>query len=55
MPIPSPEQQNAMIAFFTINGANMDYRGQVMNGEVMVTIGGAAWGVIDFFLGRSGE
>jgi hypothetical protein len=48
----SPEQQNAMISFFTIGSANMDYRSQVMNGEVMVTIGGASGlvGVIDFVL-----
>jgi hypothetical protein len=48
----SPEQQDAMISFFTIGSANMDYRSQVMNGEVMVTIGGPSGlvGVIDFVL-----
>lgn len=48
----SPEQQNAMISFFTIGSANMDYRSQVMNGEVMVTIGGASGlvGALDFVL-----
>jgi hypothetical protein len=48
----SPEQQNAMISFFTIGSANMDYRSEVMSGEVMVTIGGASGlvGVIDFVL-----
>jgi hypothetical protein len=48
----SPEQQNAMITFFTIGSANMDYRSAVMNGEVMVTIGGASGlvGVVDFIL-----
>jgi len=48
----SPEQQDAMISFFTIGSANMDYRSQVMNGEVMVAIGGASGlvGVIDFVL-----
>ncbi|HEU4364114.1 MAG TPA: hypothetical protein VFT13_01480, partial [Candidatus Krumholzibacteria bacterium] len=48
----SPEQQNAMVVFFTIGSANMDYRSQVMNGEVMVTIGGASGlaGVVDFIL-----
>ena len=46
----SPEQQNAMISFFTIGSPNMDYRSEVMNGEVMVTIGGASGlvGAIDF-------
>ena len=46
----TPEQQNAMISFFTIGSANMDYRSEVMNGEVMVTIGGASGlvGAIDF-------
>jgi phosphatidylserine/phosphatidylglycerophosphate/cardiolipin synthase-like enzyme len=41
-----------MISFFTIGSANMDYRSEVMNGEVMVTIGGASGlvGVIDFVL-----
>jgi hypothetical protein len=48
----SPEQQNAMISFFTIGSANMDYRSEVMNGEVMVTIGGASGlvGAMDFML-----
>ncbi|RPH64893.1 MAG: hypothetical protein EHM89_00540 [Acidobacteria bacterium] len=48
----TPEQQNAMISFFTIGSANMDYRSEVMNGEVMVTIGGPGGlvGVIDFVL-----
>lgn len=48
----SREEQDAMISFFTIGSANMDYRSQVMNGEVMVTIGGASGlvGVIDFVL-----
>ena len=48
----SPDEQNAMITFFTIGSANMDYRGQVMNGEAMVTIGGASGlvGVVDFVL-----
>jgi ribosomal protein S16 len=48
----SPEGRNAMISFFTIGSANMDYRSEVMNGEVMVTIGGASGlvGVIDFVL-----
>ncbi len=48
----TPDQQNAMISFFTIGSANMDYRSEVMNGEVMVTIGGASGlvGVLDFVL-----
>jgi hypothetical protein len=48
----SPAQQSAMISFFTIGSANMDYRSQVMNGEVMVTIGGASGlvGAMDFVL-----
>lgn len=47
-----PEQQSAMISFFTIGSANMDYRSEVMNGEVMVTIGGASGlvGAMDFML-----
>jgi hypothetical protein len=48
----TPDQQNAMISFFTIGSANMDYRSEVMNGEVMVTIGGASGlvGTMDFML-----
>lgn len=46
------EQREAMISFFTIGSANMDYRSLVMNGEVMVAIGGPSGlvGVIDFVL-----
>lgn len=48
----TPEQRSAMISFFTIGSANMDYRSEVMNGEVMVTIGGASGlvGAMDFML-----
>jgi len=48
----SPEEQNAMISFFTIGSVNMDYRSEVMNGEVMVTIGGASGlvGALDFVI-----
>jgi hypothetical protein len=47
-----PEKRSAMISFFTIGSANMDYRSEVMNGEVMVTIGGASGlvGAMDFVL-----
>jgi hypothetical protein len=48
----SPDEQRGMISFFTCGSANMDYRSQVMNGEVMVTIGGASAlvGAMDFML-----
>jgi hypothetical protein len=48
----TPDQRSEMISYLTIGSANMDYRSQVLNGEVMVTIGGMASleGVLDFML-----
>jgi hypothetical protein len=48
----SPEQKSEMVCYLTIGSANMDYRSQAINGEVMVTIGGMAGleGVLDFML-----
>ncbi|HET6349490.1 MAG TPA: hypothetical protein VFH88_10455 [Candidatus Krumholzibacteria bacterium] len=48
----SAEEKERMVAFFTIGSCNMDYRSQVMNGEVMVTLAGARSliGVLDFLM-----
>ena len=48
----TPDQRKEIICYMTVGSANMDYRSQVLNGEVMVTIGGTASleGVIDFML-----
>jgi hypothetical protein len=47
-----PEQRSEMICYLTVGSANMDYRSEVMNGEVMVAIGGMAGleGVLDFMI-----
>jgi hypothetical protein len=47
-----PERRSEMICYLTVGSANMDYRSQVMNGEVMVAIGGMAGleGVLDFMI-----
>jgi hypothetical protein len=44
--------RNALIAYVTLGSVNMDYRSQVMNGEVMVAIGGmrSLASVFDFLL-----
>jgi len=46
------EQHGGVISYLTLGSANMDYRSQTMNGEVMVTISGvqSLVGVIDFVL-----
>ncbi len=45
-------QRDSVILYLTLGSANMDYRTQVMNGEVMVTIAGveSLVGVMDFIL-----
>jgi phosphatidylserine/phosphatidylglycerophosphate/cardiolipin synthase-like enzyme len=46
------EDRAAMITYLTIGSCNMDYRSQVMNGEVMVALSSVRGlaGVIDFVL-----
>lgn len=48
----TPDQRREIICYMTVGSANMDPRSLVLNGEVMVTIGGMASleGVIDFML-----
>ena len=48
----TPDQRNEIVCYMTIGSANMDYRSQALNGEVMVTIGGLASleGVLDFMI-----
>lgn len=48
----TPAQRKEIICYMTVGSANMDYRSQVLNGEVMVTIGGMAGleSVLDFML-----
>jgi hypothetical protein len=48
----TPDQRREIVCYMTVGSANMDYRSQVLNGEVMVTIGGLASleGVLDFML-----
>ncbi|MCH7548362.1 MAG: hypothetical protein IH969_02300 [Candidatus Krumholzibacteriota bacterium] len=46
------EERDEMIIYLTIGSVNMDYRSQVMNGEVMIVLSGmkSLVGVIDFVL-----
>jgi len=46
----SEEERDELIAYLTVGSVNMDYRSQVMNGEVMITVAGvkALNGVFDF-------
>jgi len=48
----TPDQRKEIVCYMTLGSANMDYRSQALNGEVMVTIGGMASleGVLDFML-----
>jgi len=48
----TPEQRSEILCYMTVGSANMDYRSQALNGEVMVTIGGLAGleGVLDFMI-----
>ncbi len=47
-----PEQRATMVTYLTIGSSNMDYRSQVMNGEVMLVLSGLKGlaGVFDFIL-----
>ena len=48
----TPDQRKEIVCYLTVGSANMDYRSQALNGEVMVTVGGLAAleGVLDFML-----
>ena len=48
----SPEEREELIYFFTVGSTNMDYRSMVMDGEVMVVLGGwqSLFGFFDFIL-----
>ena len=48
----SAEELEEMVYYFTVGSANMDYRSMVMDGEVMMLLGGwqALHGFIDFLL-----
>ena len=48
----TPEQRDELIYYFTVGSTNMDYRSMVMDGEVMVVLGGwqALLGFMDFLL-----
>ena len=48
----TPEEQEELIAYFTVGSTNMDYRSMVMDGEVQLVVGGwqALNGLLDFLL-----
>ena len=48
----TPQEREDLACFLTVGSVNMDYRSMVMDGEVMVTIGGwqALYGFMDFML-----
>jgi hypothetical protein len=48
----TPEERDQLLIYLTVGSVNMDYRSQVMNGEVMVTLSGtkALLGVMDFIM-----
>jgi len=48
----SPQERDEIVLYLTVGSANMDYRSQVMNAEVMTTLGGvkSLIGVMDFVL-----
>jgi hypothetical protein len=48
----TPEQLEEMVYYFTVGSTNMDYRSMVMDGEVMVLVGGVQglYGFLDFIL-----
>jgi hypothetical protein len=46
----TPRERDEIVMYLTVGSANMDYRSQVMNAEVMITLGGlkSLIGVMDF-------
>ena len=46
------EEQEELIAYFTVGSTNMDYRSMAMDGEVQLVVGGwqALNGLLDFLL-----
>jgi len=48
----TPAERQEMVYFFSVGSTNMDYRSMVMDGEVMILVGGwqALYGLIDFML-----
>ncbi len=48
----SPQEREELIYYFTVGSTNMDYRSMVMDGEVMVVVGGwqGLYGFMDFLL-----
>ena len=48
----TPEQLEKLVYYFTVGSTNMDYRSMVMDGEVMVLVGGmqSLFGFLDFIL-----
>ena len=48
----TPGEREELIYYFTVGSTNMDYRSMVMDGEVMVLLGGwqSLFGFIDFLL-----
>jgi len=48
----TPQERSELIYYLTVGSTNMDYRSMVMDGEVMLTIGGwqALFGFFDFIL-----
>jgi len=48
----SPAERDELVYYFTVGSTNMDYRSMVMDGEVMVLLGGwqSLYGFIDFLL-----
>jgi len=48
----TPEQRDQLVMYLTVGSCNMDYRSQVMNAEVMMTLAGtkSLVGVMDFVI-----
>jgi len=48
----TPEERDGMVLYLTAGSMNMDYRSQMMNGEVLIVVSGAASlvGSLDFVL-----
>jgi hypothetical protein len=48
----TPQEKEELIYYFAVGSTNMDYRSMVMDGEVMILVGGwqALFGVLDFIL-----
>jgi len=46
----SLEEQERMVTYVLVGSHNMDYRGMMMDGEVMYVISGGLNGLIDFLV-----